>query len=162
MIGIANNHALKTEREIDIDMAFTEMDFTKGGGGSLTEIVYPSVSGTYDTYAITNMFDGNDSTFWIGNAETSYVYLYNLASQNIAKIKLRTSYFYSRDYTMNIVVYGSNTSTSADLVQLATLSPKYSDGVKEIAVNSSYKYYVIKITNTVSGNYAGLSRLMIE
>ena len=140
----------------------TQVNFDSIGGGGLTEIIYPSVKGTWSTYDITNMFDGNDSTYWIGPAETSYVYLYNLAQQDISKIKLRTGYYYNRDTTQNIVVYGSNTSTSADLVQLATLSPKYSDGVVDIPINSSYKYYAIKITNTLSGNYASLSRLMVE
>lgn len=144
-------------------MAFYRATSSMGGGSNgLFGTLFPSVSGTFSTYVMANMFDDDDTTFWIGYGQTSYVYLENMPNQNVAKIKLRPSNYDNSNYTMNIVISGSNTSTSSGLVQIASLSCKYSDGLQEVSVNSSYKYFVITVSNTVAGYYGGLARLQAE
>ena len=135
--------------------------FGAAGNGGINEIVYPDVSTTYSGTAMLNMFDGDDSTWWIGNAITSYVYLYNLSKQKISKINFRPGNYQGSDVNMTVTIKGSNTSISSDLVTITSFNAKWSDGVKEIPINSDYKYYVIEIVGSSSA-FGSCSRLFFS
>lgn len=130
---------------------------SSGGSGNGIKAMNISVSSTYQSNIMQYMFDDDSTTWWIANTETGSVYVENLEVADVTTIIVRTGNFSNSNLNQTITIFGSNTSTSQNLTQLATITTKYSDGDRNLTV-SKYKYYVVQIAGS-NAAFGSLTKL---